>query len=116
DLGQALLESTSYVPEGDDSALADVLGLLAGIEAGSRALGIDVADAVAPLQRVKSAATLGEVHDRAALVRATGVLGGRLRLGARAYPRFPTATPTDEVSALTLPRPAAPPRPARARL
>jgi cytochrome c peroxidase len=116
DLGQALLESTSYVPEGDDAALADVLGLLAGIEAGSRALGIDVGDALAPLQRVKSATTLEEVHDRATLVRATGVLGGRLRHGARAYPRFPTLTPTDEVSAFTLPRPAAPPDPARAAL
>jgi cytochrome c peroxidase len=116
DLGQAVLESTAYVPEGDDAALADVQGLLAGIEGGARALGVDVTDAVAPLQRVKTAAALGDVRDRASLVRATGVLGARLRKGARAYPRFPPATPTEEVSALSLPRPAAPADPARAAL
>jgi cytochrome c peroxidase len=113
DLGQALLESSAFVPEGDDAAFADVLGLIDAVEAGTRAVGVDVSEGLAPFARVKTAPALADVRDRAALVRATGVLGALLRSKARqkgleAYPRFPVRTATDEVSAFTLPRPAAP--------
>ena len=70
--------------EGDDAALADVVGFLDFIDAGARALGLDVASEAAPLERLRAAQTLAEVSDRAAIVRATGVLGASIRraLGA----------------------------------
>jgi cytochrome c peroxidase len=116
DLGQAVLESTSYVPQGDDAALADVLGLLEWIEAGTRALGIEVSDATAAFAPATQASGLATLRDRASLVRASGAIGARIRQRERAYPRFPTATPGQEISALTLPRPAAPADPAQAVL
>jgi cytochrome c peroxidase len=121
DLGQAIFESTAFVPEGDDAALADVLGLIDGVESGARTLGVDLSGPLAPFARVRSVRTLAEVKDRASLVRATGVLGAMLRAklrerGLAAYPRFPVRTATDEVSAFTLPRPAAPADPEPAAL
>jgi cytochrome c peroxidase len=119
DLGQAILESTPYVPDGDDAALADVTGLLDGITAGAGALGIDVSAELHPFEPIGRAGAMADVHDRAALVRATGALGAKLReplRGVPAYPRFPTLRPTKEVTAFTLPRPAAPAEPPRAAL
>ena len=110
-LGQAVLESTPYVPEGDDAALADGLGLLDFLDGGTRALGLDVATDLAPLQRLRSVKALAEVSDRAALVRATGALGSSIRraLGAEGVATTLTYRPlrdAPDIAAFTLPRPA----------
>ncbi len=120
-LGQALLESTPYVPEGDDAALADVLGFLDFLDGGARALGLDVTSQLAPLARLRTAGTLSEVTDRAAIVRATGSLGSAIRTALRAegYPTTLTYRPlrdAPDIGAFTLPRPALPVDPARAAL
>ncbi len=81
-----ILESTPYVPEGDDAALADVLGLLDFVDGGARALGLDVDSALTPLEPLRKATTLGDVNDRAALVRATGMAGAAIRRALRALP------------------------------
>jgi len=78
-LGQAILESTPFVPEGNDAAFADVLGFLDFVEAGARALDLDVGAEVAALSRLRQARALSDVTDRAALVRATGVVGTAIR-------------------------------------
>ncbi len=120
-LGEATLESTSYVPEMDDAAFADVLGLLDFIEGGIQAVGFDVSPDLSPLLRLRKAHTLSEVIDRASIVRATGVLGESIRraVHARGFATNLMIRPlrdAREVSALTLPRPAVPPDPARAAL
>jgi cytochrome c peroxidase len=116
ELGQAIAESTAYVPDAEDAAFADVLGLLSGLEMGLSALHVDAADALAPFARIKAARSLADLRDRASLVRATGVLGARIRAAVGGKPPLVPATPTEEISALTLPRPAAPVDPARAAL
>jgi cytochrome c peroxidase len=120
-LGEATLESTSYVAEGDDAAFADVLGLLDLLEGGVRVVGYDVGSELNPLLLLRQAHTLSEVTDRASIVRATGVLGESIRREAQG--RGFTATPmirplgdVSQVSALTLPRPAALSDPAQAAL
>jgi cytochrome c peroxidase len=123
-IGQAILESTPFVPEGDDAAFADVLGLLDFLDGGARALGLDVDSALAPLETLRTATTLADVTDRAALVRATGVAGAAIRRALRALPGehlTPTLTyraleDAPDIEALTLPRPAQPADPARAAL
>jgi cytochrome c peroxidase len=120
-LGQAVLEATSYVPEGDDAALSDVLGLLDFIDAGTRAIDLDVASELAPLERLRTAQTLAEVTDRAGLARAAGVLGASIRRALRATGVSTTLTyrplhDAPDIGALTLPRPALPADPARAAL
>jgi cytochrome c peroxidase len=120
-LGEATLESTPYVPEGDDAALADVLGLLDFLEGGVRALDLDVGPRVTPLLPLRQARTMSEVTDRAAIVRATGALGAAIRSAARTRglatnPMIRPLHETAEVSALTLPRPAAPSGEAEASL
>jgi cytochrome c peroxidase len=120
-LGQAVLEATSYVPEGDDAALSDVLGLLDFIDAGTRAIGLDLASEVSPLERLRAVQTLAEVTDRAGLVRAAGVLGASIRRALRATGVTTTLTyrplhDAPAIGALTLPRPALPADPARAVL
>ncbi len=120
-LGQATLESTAYVPEGDDTALADVVGFLDFLEGGTRALGLDVGSDFAALASLRRARILSEVSDRATIVRATGILGASIRRAMREL-GFPTNwlyRPLHEgsyMSALTLPRPAAPADPGRAAL
>jgi len=120
-LGQAVLESTSFVPDGDDAAFADVLGFLDLLDGGARALTLDVAADLAPLRRLQQAHSLAEVTDRAAVVRATGVLGESIRREARTRgfttglmirPLYGDQAP----SALTLPHPAVPADPAKAAL
>ena len=120
-LGQAVLESTSFVPEGDDATMADVLGLLDFLDAGTRALGLDVSADAAPLARLREAHTLAEVTDRASIVRATGVLGASIRRTLRSEGLATTLTyrtlrDAPDISALTLPRPAAPADPVRAAI
>jgi cytochrome c peroxidase len=123
-LGQAVLESTPYVPEGDDAALADVLGLLDYVEGGARALGLDLAGTAGPLDVVRTAKTLSEATDRAVLVRATGLTGAAIRSALRKLPDehlAPTLMyrPLDDapdIAALTLPRPALAAKPAEAAL
>jgi cytochrome c peroxidase len=120
-LGEATLESTPYVPEGDDAALADVLGLLDFVERGVRAFDLDVESDLDPLLRLRQAHTLSEVTDRASIVRATGALGATIRSAARARGLATSRMirplhDVPEVSALTLPRPAAPADAARALL
>jgi cytochrome c peroxidase len=71
--------------------------------------------------RLRTAHTLSEVTDRAAIVRATGVLGESIRRAVRAEGFVTTSMirplrNVQEVDALTLPRPAVPPDPARAAL
>ncbi len=120
-LGQATLESTAYVPEGDDAALADAIGFLTFLEEGTRALGLDVQSEFVALVPLRRAATLSEVRDRATIVRATGVLGASIRRAVRGL-GFPTNWPYrplydgSTMSALVLPRPAAPADPDRAAL
>jgi cytochrome c peroxidase len=111
-LGEATLEATAYVPEGDDAALADVHGLLDFLERGIRAADLDVGSLLAPLLRLRQARTLSEVTGRAALVQATGVLGASIRSAALTrgvviWRMIRPLVDTPEVSALTLPRPAA---------
>ncbi len=120
-LGQAILESTPFVPDGDDAALADVLGFLDLVESGTRALGLEVAAEVAPFSRLRQARTLSEVVDRAELVRATGALGTAIRsaLHARGIATNLMIRPLRDAadpSALTLPRPAVPVPPAEVAL
>jgi cytochrome c peroxidase len=123
-LGQAVLESTPYVPDGDDAALADVLGLLEFVDAGAQALGLDVRPELAPLEGIRGARTLGEVRDRATLVRASGVAGAALRRALRALPgehlapdrMYRTLDDAPDIAALTLPQPALPVDPERAAL
>ncbi|HTB72132.1 MAG TPA: cytochrome c peroxidase [Polyangiaceae bacterium] len=112
-LGQAVLESTPYVPEGDDAAFADAMGFLDFIDAGTRALGLDVPSQAAPLERLRSARTLAEVTDRAGIVRAAGALGASIRRGLRATGIATTLMyrplrDAPDIDALTLPRPALP--------
>jgi cytochrome c peroxidase len=120
-LGQAVLESTPYVPEGDDAALADVLGFLDFIDAGTRALELDVATETAPLERLRAAQALADVNDRAGVVRTAGVLGASIRRALHASGIATTLTyrplrDAPDIGALTLPRPALPVDPARAAL
>ena len=112
-LGQAVLESTPYVPEADDAAFADVMGFLDFIDAGTRALGLDVTSEAAPLDRLRSARTLADVTDRAGIVRAAGALGASIRRGLRATGIATTLMyrplrDAPDIDALTLPRPALP--------
>jgi cytochrome c peroxidase len=120
-LGQALLESTPYVPEADDSALADVVGLLDFLDAGTRAAALDVHAELAAFGPLRRATSLSEVGDRAELVRDTGLLGASLRRAADSLelatlPMYPSLRDAAEISALTLPRPALPVDPAQAAL
>jgi cytochrome c peroxidase len=120
-LGQAVMESTPYVAEGDDAAFADVLGFLDFIDAGARALSVDVASEVAPLERLRTAPTLAEVDDRAAFVSATGALGSSIRralqaMGVSTTLMYRPLRDAPDISAFTLPRPALPVDPARAEL
>jgi cytochrome c peroxidase len=112
-LGEATLESTPYVPDGDDAALADVLGLLDFLERGLAAANLDGGSLVMPLLRLRQAHALSDVTDRASIVWETGVLGAAIRSAARVHgvttnPMIRPLYDTPEVSALTLPRPAAP--------
>jgi cytochrome c peroxidase len=120
-LGQAILEATVYVPEGDDAALADVLGFLDLIEGGARALGLDVTSETAPLERLRTVQTLADATDRAALVRATGALGGAIRrdlgaIGIATTLMYRPLRDAADIGALTLPRPALPVDPAKVAL
>jgi cytochrome c peroxidase len=120
-LGQAILEATSYVPEGDDAALSDVLGFLDFVEDGARAIDLDVRSEIAPLERLRTLQMLAEATDRAALVRATGVLGTSIRraLQAIGVPTTLTYRPlhsSPDIGAFTLPAPALPVDPARVEL
>jgi cytochrome c peroxidase len=120
-LGQAILESSSFVPEGDDAAAADVAGFVDFLEAGTRATDLHVEAAVQPLDRLRGVARLSDVTERGALVRATGVLGHAIREALRERGLAPTTLirplrAGSEPSALTLPRPAAPTTPAQAEL
>jgi cytochrome c peroxidase len=120
-LGQAVLESTAYVPEGDDAALADAIGFLDFVDRGAHAIALDVAGDLAPILRLRSATTLAEVTDRAAIVEATGVLGTAIRRALRAMGVSTTLMyrplrDAQDISALTLPRPALPVDPAKAAL
>ncbi len=120
-LGQAVMQSTPYVPEGDDAALTDVLGFLDFIDAGVHALGLDVTSEALSLERLRPAQTLSEVTDRAAIVRATGTLGTSIRraLGAMGVATTLTYHPlrdAPDIGAFTLPRPALPVVPAKAAL
>ena len=110
-LGQAVLEATSFVPEGDDAALSDVLGLLDFLEEGAPAIDLDVASDIAPLERLRNVRTLAEVTDRARLVRTTGTLGASIRRALRATGVSPTLMyrplrEAPDIAALTLPAPA----------
>src|SRR6185312_14953106 len=109
--GQAVLESTPFVPAGDDAAAADAAGAVDLLAAVAPALGLAVD--VTPLGDVARATGASELHDRAALVRATARLGAAVRHAAAArgltlYPRYTPSTPTEDIGALTLPRPAQP--------
>jgi cytochrome c peroxidase len=120
-LGQAILEATSYVPEGDDAALSDVLGFLDLVEDGARAIDLDVRSELAPLERLRTLRMLAEATDRAALVRTTGVLGTSIRRALRAIglPTTLTYRPlhsAPDIGAFTLPAPALPADPARVDL
>ena len=120
-LGQAVLESTPYVPERDDSAWADVVGVLDFLDAGSRAAGIDVDAQLVALGPLRQARALSEVTDRAELVRSTGLLGSSIRHAAGSLhfaivPMYPSLRAAQNLSALTLPRPALPVDPAQADL
>jgi cytochrome c peroxidase len=120
-LGQAVLESTPYVPDGDDAALSDVLGFLDFLDGGARALAIEVTSELAPLESLRKAQTLSDVADRAAIVRTTGPLGSSIRraMRARGYDATLTYRPlhdAPDISALTLPRPAFPADAAKADL
>ena len=127
-LGQAVLESTAYVPDGSDAALADALGFLDFVEGGLRALQRDVsldvpagATSDAALAKLRTVQSLSEIADRAAIVRATGVLGSAIRsaLQARGTPAnlmYHPLRDAPDISALTLPRPAWPVDAAQAEL
>jgi cytochrome c peroxidase len=120
-LGQAVLESTPYVPEGDDAALADALGFLALLDGGAQVLGLAVAPELAAFDRLRAARVLAEVTDRAAIVRASGVLGSAIRrvLRARGFATNLTYRPlrdAPDLDALILPRPALPVDAAQAAL
>jgi cytochrome c peroxidase len=120
-LGEAVMESTSYVPESDDAALADVLGFLDFLDGGVQAMGFDVGVDIRPLLELRRAHTLVEVGDRASLVAATGVLGHSIRREALAQGIAPILMirplgDVSDVSALTLPRPLAPSDPGQAAL
>ncbi len=120
-LGQAVLESTPYVPEADDAAFADVMGFLDFIEAGTGALGLDLTSKAAPILRLRTARTLAEVTDRAGIVRAAGALGASIRRGLRATGIATTLMyrplhDAPDIDALTLPRPALPVDASRAAL
>jgi cytochrome c peroxidase len=120
-LGQALLESTPYVPEQDDSALADAIGLLDFIESGAQGTPVEVSSELAAFEPLRRAKALSEVKDRAELVRITGVLGATIRrtaasLGFTILPMYPPLHDVEDISALTLPRPALPVDPAQAAL
>jgi cytochrome c peroxidase len=120
-LGQTVLESTAYVPEADDAAFADVSGFLDFVEQGVRALDLDVTADLAPLLRLRSATTLADVTDRAAIVRAAATLGTSIRRALRG--RGITTTlmyrplrDAPDIGPLTLPKPALPVDPQRAEL
>ena len=120
-LGQAVLESTSFVPEGDDAAAADVAGFVDFLEDGTQAAGLRVEAAMAPLHRLRDVARLTDVTDRAAIVRATGILGRAIREALHAVGLATTLMIRplhgfSDPSALTLPRPAAPTDAAKADL
>jgi cytochrome c peroxidase len=120
-LGQAVLESTAYVPEGDDSALADVVGLLNFLDDGTRAAALDVAADHLALDRLRQAKALAEVTGRADIVRDTGVLGTAIRRAAASRGlaillTYPPLRDAPDIGALTLPRPALPVDPAEAAL
>jgi cytochrome c peroxidase len=114
--GEAALEATPWVPEGDDAALADVLGFVDMAIGGSQALGLDVGTALAPLEAARSLKMLVDLRDRAAFVRATGTAGSAIRRALRALPGERLAPellyrPLDaanDIAALTLPKPAWP--------
>jgi cytochrome c peroxidase len=116
-LGQAVLESTAFVPEADDTAFADVRGFLDFLDGGTRAAGIDVTLEAAPFETLRRAKALADIGHRAALVRATGMLGTSIRrtLRSSGIPTTLTYRPLRDApdpSALTLPRPAMPTDPA----
>jgi cytochrome c peroxidase len=120
-LGQAVLESTPYIPDADDAAFADVLGFLDFLEGGTRALDLDVHTPLSALSDLRRVSTLSDVRDRAALVRATGVLGSTIRgaLRARGITLHLTYRPlrdAPDIAALTLPKPALPVNAAQATL
>ncbi len=120
-LGQAVLESTAYVPEGDDAAFADVLGFLDFIDNGVHAIDLDVTADIAPLLRLRSVTALSEVSDRAAIVRAAGALGASIRSALRGAGVSTTLMyrplgDAQDIGALTLPRPALPVDRAKAAL
>jgi cytochrome c peroxidase len=111
-LGQAILESTSYVPEGDDAAAADVAGFVDFLERGTQAMDLHVEAALAPLEPIRGVTRLADVTPRSALVRATGLLGHAIREALRARGLTPVTwiRPLRDAvgaSVLTLPRPAA---------
>ena len=120
-LGQALLESTSFVPEGDDAAAADVAGFVDFLERGTVAMELSVGEALAPLAPLRDVQRLADVRGRGALVRATGVLGRTIRLslhdrGLATTLQNRPLRDAPEPSALTLPRPTAPTNAAEAEL
>jgi cytochrome c peroxidase len=120
-LGQAVLESTAFVPEADDTAFADVRGFLDFLDGGTHALGIDVTLEAVPFEPLRQAKTLADVAGRAAIVRATGVLGTSIRrtLRSSGIPTTLTYRPlrnAPDLSALTLPSPAMPTVPAEVTL
>jgi cytochrome c peroxidase len=120
-LGQAILESTSFVPEGDEAAAADVAGFVEFLESGTRAMGLSVDEALAPLARLRNVQHLADIRGRGALVRATGVLGRAIRLslhdrGLETTLQNRPLRNAPEPSALTLPRPTAPTNAAKAEL
>jgi cytochrome c peroxidase len=120
-LGQAVLESTAYVPEGTDSTFADVVGLLDFLREGTRAAGIDVDTELVALEPLRKSKALAEVADRAEIVRDSGVLGSSIRriAASRGFTillTYPPLRDAPDLSALTLPRPALPVDPAEAAL
>ena len=114
-LGQATLESTAYVPEGDDAALADALGFLdfstKGALPSASTSGADVAPR--PATVASRGDLVGGARIAPTIVRATGILGTAIRPARRPcvwafrrpWPYRPLRDGSD-MSALTLPRPA----------
>ena len=132
DLGAEALESTAGTPEGSDAVLADLQGTLEGIARGVRAYGVDVklpsrdaevcvAELVKKLDDGREsfgppATTPGSTFDRGSFAVTTGRLGAAIRAlgrasGVDASPPYAALHSTDNVNALTLPKPHFDPEP-----
>ncbi len=126
-LGAEALESTAGTPDSSDAVLADLQGMLEGIARGARAYALDVkgssrdvenlvAELVKKLDDGRGSfgppalRTTQTSLDRGGFVVVTGKLGSAIRAlghasGAEVAPPYAPLVATDNVNALTLPKP-----------